>query len=629
MTEPTIPPAPRQLTADQLLLNWGYSHDTPAQLKTHAEACLQHYGRRSGELVVSMGLADPEYIESLMADKPHNTLVLEYLAEKLPEVRAERQRLLALKFRLPYFADLEEKDLHEQLKLPAVRQRCAELNALLLTSLNGTPLLAFADYDALAEYAQMGRIERMNDPIQAAVPSGLVLALAAQGVLLRLTQWDTDGTGRVNSQSAMDNFWASGMARTESERLLARIMDYALLRRATDISFLPQLNGTVSVMVRVYGDLASVEFCPVLSVEATQEVTRFLLSKSRAGDGGRLREPDGGQFVYKGATQEVFIRASFIPADRFGMDQDRISVSLRILPRASGGIDLARLGLQKPVLVAIEHALRRSQGLIVLAGPTNSGKSTTIAGLVGKHIQMFGEAKKRISLEDPVERQLPGITQISVESSFAELMRHILRHDPDVVWVGEIRDGFSASACVRAATSGHLVLSTVHANDSILAFRAIGNYVAQQAQEGGGATASAFDLAESLTLLISQRLVKRLCSHCKCPSTLTDAEIEALQQYLRSDAKHVNEEDVLRQLTSQPIFQASDTGCPNCQYTGFAGEMTLSEVLPVTRDVRRLFSARTDSLDYEALVPHRGMSLFESALDRVVTGMAEPSILFI
>lgn len=614
----------------ELLSAWGFDSGAPAQLREHAEQAVRAEGLTSGDLVVAQGLASREVVEELALGKPHNTLFLESLAEKIPEIRLERQRLLAIKFRLPYFEVLGEQDLHPVLEeVPAIRQRCAELNALLIETPDKLAVLAFADYDALAEYAQMGRIEAQNDPIQQVFHRNLVLGLAAPNVLMRLTQWDSDNSERVLTASSMDNFWTTGMARTEAERLLARILDYALMRRATDVAIVPQVNGTASVMVRLYGELTPVEICPVLSVSLSQEISRFLLSKSRAGDGGRLREPADGQFVYKGSTSEVFIRSSFIPADRFGLDQDRISMSLRILPRASGGVALASLNLQQPVLDAIKLALMRSQGLIVLAGPTNSGKSTTIAGLVSEHIEMFGDARKRISLEDPVERQLSGLTQISVANNFAALMRAILRHDPDLVWVGEIRDGFSASACVRAATSGHLVLSTVHANDAILAFRAIGNYLTQQSQEAGGSGASKFDLAESLTLLIGQRLVKQLCPHCKKTHVLPEEQQAALKVYLDAETNIENKDEVLARLAASHLFVASPEGCAHCQGTGFKGEVPISEVLPVTRTVRGLFSTPTEGLDYGALTQHRGLSLFESALGRVLAGDAEPNVLFI
>lgn len=615
---------------NQLLTAWGFESDAPEQLREHAKQAVRAEGLTSGDLVVAQGLATRETVEELALGKPHNTLFLESLAEKIPEIRQERQRLLAVKFRLPYFEVLGEQDLHPLLEqVPAVRQRCAELNALLIETPDKIAVLAFADYDALAEYAQMGRIEAQADPIQQALSRHMVLGLASPGVLMRLTQWDSDNSGRVLSASTMDNFWTTGMARTEGERLLARVLDYALMRKATDVSIVPQVNGTASVMVRIYGELTPVEICPVLSVNLSQEISRFLLSKSRAGDGGRLREPADGQFTYKGSTTEVYIRSSFIPADRFGMDQDRISVSLRILPRATGGVELATLNLQQPVLDAIKLALMRSQGLIVLAGPTNSGKSTTIAGLVSEHISMFGDSRKRISLEEPVERQLAGITQISVANNFAALMRAILRHDPDLVWVGEIRDGFSASACVRAATSGHLVLSTVHANDAILAFRAIGNYLTQQSQEAGGSGASKFDLAESLTLLIGQRLVKQLCPHCKTTHVMPKEQLDALALYLEAETSIKDQQAVLDKLKSSHLAIASPGGCAHCQNTGFKGEVPISEVLPVTRVVRGLFSTPTEGLDYAALTGYRGLSLFESALGRVVAGEAEPNILFI
>ena len=627
MSESTYLP----LHADEYLQQWGFSQDPPPALREHAEHCERYGGQPLVEVLTGLGLATREAVQGALANRPSNVLPLEHVAQSIPALREHALRVTAVTRRLPFFAVLEPQWSSDAPELSeAAQSRLEELNAAHLRTPGGRDVLAFSELAGLLSFSQCGPLERERDPLHQAVTSQTVLALAAPALVAKAGH---RGAGqeamRVVTSSAQDNHWSPGQAKTEAERTLARILDEALSRRATDVEIAPQRDGTARLRLRIYGDMTGLERHSVLSPETAREVVNFLVSRSRAGDGGRLRKAADGQMTYKNAQTECFIRASFIPADRFGLDFDMISASLRLLPRTAKSISLRELNLQPVVNDEVRRALMRTQGLIVLAGPTNSGKSTTIAGVVGEHIQMFGGTKKRLSLEDPVERYLDGITQISVEGNFAELVRALLRHDPDLVWVGEIRDSFSAGACVRAATSGHVVLSTVHANNSILAFRAISNYLRKDTGEAtGGGGASLFDLAESVSLLIGQRLVKRLCPHCRQPHRVTKDERELLRGYLQSEGQAElwpRVEEVFR----QPIHKALEGGCDHCNGQGYVGEMPVNEVLPITREVRDIFSRSDSSLDFAALSGHRLNTLAQSALTLVERGDTEFASLFI
>lgn len=619
-------------TADisKALTEWGFASDTPAALKTHAHLCLAHQRQRVGDIVVSLGLAGREQIEQTLSSKPSNVLTLEHLTQSIPALREHSLRILAISRGLAYLSVIEERWVEAGRDLPTTaRARLDELNAAYLVTPDDKPMVVFSDLGSLLTFSQVGRIERTDDPVRQGVGGEPLVALAAPAVVARAASLDAESADlRVMSASAQDNFWSSSQARTDGERILARLLDEALNRRATDIELAPLRDGTARVRFRIYGDLGPPERHALLSPEFSREIVNFLVSRSRAGDGGRLRHPADGQITYKNASSETFIRCSFIPADRFGLDFDMISTSLRLMPRTARNITLGELNLSPAVTEQVHKALVKTQGLIVLAGPTNSGKSTTIAGIVGEHLAMFGPTRKRLSLEDPVERYLDGITQISVESNFAELMRSLLRHDPDMVWVGEIRDAFSAAACVRASTSGHVVLSTVHANNSILAFRAIANYLRKDTGEASGAGASLFDLAESLSLLIGQRLVKRLCPHCKMPAKATAEDRELIKFYLESEGQAYLVEKTLATI-DRGVFVANEKGCKHCSRIGYIGELPVNEVLPATREVREIFSRSESRLDFNALSQHRLNTLAEAALELVERGETEMSSLFI
>lgn len=614
----------------QLIKKWGFASSTPSNLVLHAEQCVQYDGSPIERIVAGLGLAPSEQVLSVMSSKPSNLLAIEHLAQSLPSLREHITRIAAISRKLPYLSDIDENLVKDTPDLSAAANlKLDELNCAFIITPDKKPLLIFSDLNSLLRFSQMGVLERQKDPLREAIGQEPSLALASAAAISKISRADVAPEAiRVVSSSAQDNYWTPSQAKTEAERTLARMLDEALSRRATDIEIAPMRDGTAKVRIRIYGDMTTLERHSVLSPETAKEITNFLVSRSRAGDGGRLRKAADGQMTYKNAQTEVFIRASFIPADRFGLDFDMISSSLRLLPRTAKNISLKELNLEPRVNEEVRQALMRTQGLIVLAGPTNSGKSTTIAGVVGEHLKMFGNTKKRLSLEDPVERYLEGITQISVDSNFAELVRALLRHDPDLVWVGEIRDAFSAAACVRAATSGHVVLSTVHANNSILAFRAISNYLRKDTGEASGGGASLFDLAESVSLLIGQRLVKKLCPHCRQEKEVTAEELNLAKNYLVAEGQAALYEKVKR-IVSKGIYQAHPEGCKHCSGTGYAGELPVNELLPASREVRDLFAKSDSGLDFASLSSHRVSTLAENALTLISRGDTEFESLFI
>lgn len=615
--------------AEQLAESWGFPPSEYPDVLAMARLSSRLRGDKTGKIVAALGLANEDEIEALLASKPSNVLTLEYLSGRLQGVRTEAQKLLATIHGHVYFDEIDPSLVHPlQIENENVKRRCDELNAILLKTPLNKALLVFSDYSILTAYSQEGRLERLNDPIRRELPS-VGVGLGDPGQIIRATrQGSQDGGKRILATSAIDNFWAGTSAKTDAERVLARLLESAIESRCTDIAIEPQRDGTAKVRFRRFGDMVKPEWHGSLDVDTNKEICRFLISRSRAGDGGRLRNPAGGQITYKSSSSEVFIRCDFIPADRAGLDHDMISVDLRLLPKVTRPIYLEELGLPALSIKEMRNALMLSQGMIIVSGPTNSGKSTTIAGAVGEHHKLFGDSKKRLSLEDPVERYLEGITQITVDNNFAELMRHILRHDPDLVWIGELRDGYSATSCVRAATSGHIVLSTVHANDAVLTFRAISNYLRKQAAEAEGAGASIFDLAESLSLIVAQRLVKTVCRAEGCWSLQKPSEEErlALISYMKKEGleAHLPRVEALLE-RGVPVAK----GCPVCGGTGAAGEVPIQELLPVTRAVKDLLGKSEEGYLYSDVAKFRTNTLFESALDRVEAGDVPLSGLFI
>ncbi len=263
------------------------------------------------------------------------------------------------------------------------------------------------------------------------------------------------------------------------------------------------------------------------------------------------RLPQDGRFSIKAAGKEVDVRVSTVPTNA-GED-----VALRLLDQKKQLLSLDALGVTPNIVQLLRAALRKSHGLILVTGPTGSGKTTTLYS--GLRDIVDGE-KKIITVEDPVEYDIPGISQIPVNAeigvTFANTLRSILRHDPDVILVGEIRDRETAEIAVQAALTGHLVLSTVHTNSAV---GAVGRLLNMGVAD--------YLLASSLIAVTGQRLVRKLCPHCRKPAAI-DAPL-AEKFGLPLGAK---------------IFQAA--GCAECGQIGYRGRLPICEFLTVNAAVR-------------------------------------------
>lgn len=563
---------------------------------------------RAGDVVVALKLASREEVEAALADKPRGVRTVEWLGQKLPAVAAHATRILTLHEGLSYIDAFDGLLPHPLLAARAeLRAQCDRVGAMVF-ALDGGALVVFTEYENLRRYRQMGQEQRLRDPIYTALAGERITLACGEKVRLIEQLRDMGASGPRDVADFTDNVWLSVDVASDAQRRLARILDEAILREATDVALVPLRNGRVQVNYRRHGRMRRSE---ELDRATAEEVTLFLLAKSRANpEGGRLFAPRNGQLVFRGAAGEVFIRASFIPADRGGASYDLISVSLRLLPRSVKSLSLDDLRLPARFIEAARTQLSFSQGLVVLAGPTNSGKSTTIAGLVGEHIRLFGHTQKRLSIEDPVERYLDGITQISVppymDNGFATIFADVLRHDPDLIWIGEVREPQTALTCVRAASSGHMVFTTLHANDTLTAYKALANMVDE---------ARRFDLVESLAMIIGQRLVERVCPHCcRRDEAPTPAERAAFEFYARMHG--------LSEPLPERVVHARAEGCEHCNHEGYIGIVPVLEVLPVTREVKDVLLASVTP-NFHEVARHRSFTLFDSALERVRAGEVE------
>jgi type IV pilus assembly protein PilB len=318
----------------------------------------------------------------------------------------------------------------------------------------------------------------------------------------------------------------------------------AYLRQASDIHIDPWPKSMV-VRFRVDGKLElHSELPPGMQIEL---VSRF---KVLAGmDIAERRAPQDGRFTFSppGHSIQIDIRAATLPT-KYGE-----RMTLRLLALQTESLTLDRLGLESTCRHSIESFLRRSQGMMILTGPTGSGKTTTLYASI--RLLLTERNLNVMTIEDPIEYAIEGVAQCEVDGadkvSFAKALRSILRHDPDVVMIGEIRDRETAEIAMKAALTGHLVLSTLHTNSSAATVSRLLDIGLEP-----------YLVAGTLRLAISQRLSRKLCRHCRIPRGLTESEASLLNR---------------PHLVGQTIYEPG--GCIYCAGRGYSGRIGLYELL--------------------------------------------------
>jgi len=343
-------------------------------------------------------------------------------------------------------------------------------------------------------------------------------------------------------------------------RLVNVLISRALDMRASDIHFEP-FERNFQVRTRVDGVLYDLDQPPKTMQAAIISRLKLMANLNIA----ERRLPQDGKIKLKFGNREVDIRVSCVPTI-YGE-----SVVLRLLAQESVDYSLNSLGMDSQHLAYIEALIERPFGMILVTGPTGSGKTTTLYGVLRK---LNSVTRKIITVEDPVEYQISGINQVQVKPqidlTFANALRSLVRQDPDVLLIGEIRDKETADIAIESALTGHLVLSTLHTNDApgaITRLRDIG--------------IESFLMADSLLAILAQRLVRLLCPLCKEPYEAREVDQARIREVLPE--------------VSSAITLYHNKGCDKCGYTGFRGRKAIFEVLPVSETIRSAIVAAKDA----------------------------------
>ncbi|MDP2027143.1 GspE/PulE family protein [Sulfuriferula sp.] len=508
---------------------------------------------RLGELLVQQKLLSEAQLQLALAEQKRSGRKLgRFFVENGFVTEDEISGALAQQLNIPYI-DLKYYNFNPDTVRLLPETQARRFRAIALEDRGGALLFGLADPTDLFAYDEISRIVKRN----------IELAVVNEGELLqtidriyRKTEEITD-FARELEQDLGDTYVdfgalgaTAGLEEAPVVKLLQSVFDDATQVRASDIHIEPQ-EGRLQIRFRIDGVLH-------LQTESDIKIASALALRLKLMSGLDISEkrlPQDGRFAIKVKQQQIDVRISTMPT-QYGE-----SVVMRLLNQSGTTLKLDSIGMPPGMLERFRAILRRPNGLVLVTGPTGSGKTTTLYGALA---ELNTLERKLITVEDPVEYRLPGINQVQVndkiELTFARVLRSALRQDPDVVLVGEMRDQDTAQIGMRAAMTGHLVLSTLHTNDAASTpIRLLDMGVPR------------YMVATSIQVVLAQRLVRIICASCSEDYALKPTEHEWLKAEL-GDAV-----DTRRYLYGR--------GCAHCSGTGYRGRTGVYEMLEMTEAV--------------------------------------------
>ncbi|WP_338848456.1 GspE/PulE family protein [Massilia sp. W12] len=505
---------------------------------------------RLGEILVQQKLLTEEQLIAALGEQKRSGRKLGRVVVELGHVTEEQiSGALAKQLAIPYI-NLKFFNLQADVVRQMPETQARRFRAIVLEERRGGLLIGMADPTDLFAYDEISRQVKKNIDLAVVNESELLQTIDR---FYRRTDDITDFARELELDlgDTLVDFGAlavtPGLEEAPVVKLLQSVFDDAVQVRASDIHIEPQ-EGRLHIRFRIDGVLhlqteADIKIAPALAL-------RLKLMSDL--DISEKRLPQDGRFAVKVRQQRVDVRISTMPT------QHGESVVMRLLNQGGVNLRLDALGMPLAMLKRFRSIIQRPNGLVLVTGPTGSGKTTTLYSALS---ELNSLEKKLITVEDPVEYRIAGINQVQVnekiELNFARVLRSALRQDPDILLVGEMRDQETAQIGLRAAMTGHLVLSTLHTNDAAstplrLTDMGVPRYM----------------VSSSLQVVLAQRLVRLICESCTEPHSLSTAEYEWLQAVQGEQAN------------AQGYFHGR--GCAHCNGMGYRGRIGVYEMLEVT-----------------------------------------------
>ncbi|MDR2031222.1 MAG: Flp pilus assembly complex ATPase component TadA [Azoarcus sp.] len=503
---------------------------------------------RLGDLLIQEGLLTDEQLKFALEEQKRSGRKLGRIFVDSGFVTEDAiSNILARQLHIP-FVDLRQLQYKEELIRLLPETMARRYRAMVLGEKNSVLQIGMTDPTDLRAYDEISHAVRRNIDVAVVSESQLMATIDR---VYRHTEEIAGLAKELTSEMAdipVEFGELLGLSATAEDapvvKLLHMVFEEALRSRASDIHIEPQ-ESNLRIRFRIDGVLH-------VQTEADAKIASAVALRLKLMSGLDISEkrlPQDGRFHIKVRNASVDIRISTLPT-QYGE-----SVVMRLLAQSQSLLSLDHMNIPPRVLDRLRHALHRPSGMVLVTGPTGSGKTTTLYAALN---ELNSPEKKIITVEDPVEYRLPGLNQVQVHEkidlSFGKVLRTVLRQDPDIVLVGEMRDTETAEIGMRAAMTGHLVLSTLHTNDAMTTpIRLLDMGVPR------------YMVALSVQLVLAQRLVRTLCENCKAPAVLQPHEREWLRYELHE------------QVDAHTYYRGQ--GCAHCNNTGFQGRSGVYEFL--------------------------------------------------
>ena len=533
---------------------------------------------RLGNLLLERGLVSADQLDEARTEQARTGRPLgRLLLERQALSEADLAKVVADAAGLEY-VDLDEHPL-DPTATAVISDVMARRYTALPVSWDGDDLVvAMADPSNVVAVDDIRSITRADVRVVVSTPSCITSAIDRS----HRVDADVEETTSLALDSAEDEEDLSHLREVTEDapvvRLVNLLIRQAVQDRASDIHIEPA-ERDVRIRYRVDGVLHDVMRTPKRVQNGLVSRLKIMADLNIA----ERRMPQDGRVSVQLAGRQVDLRVATLPTV-FGE-----KVVLRVLDKGTAMLDLADLGFLPGTRARFETAFSKPYGTILVTGPTGSGKSTTLYATLNR---LNDPAKNIITVEDPVEYRLPGINQVQVNTraglTFAAALRSILRSDPDIVLLGEIRDRETAAIAMEAAITGHLVLSTVHTNDAA----STPTRLVEMGLEP-------YLVSSAVDCIVAQRLARRLCERCKEPYEPTSVELSAVGWDIATEAK------------PERLWRA--VGCGACSRKGYQGRFALHEVLLVTEELESLIAERAHSEDLRKVAVAQGMQTLRQA----------------
>jgi MSHA biogenesis protein MshE len=545
---------------------------------------------RLGDLLIQQGLLTDEQLKFALDEQKRSGRKLGRIVVESSFVTEEAiSKALAKQLRID-FIDLKHFNPRPELIRLLPEAQARRFRAIALDEVDGKLRIGFVDPTDMQAYDEIARVIRRDIDL-AVVTESQLLALIDRvyrrteeisGLAKELTAEMGDVPVEFGDLLGM----STGAEEAPVVKLLQTVFEEALRLRASDIHIEPQ-EKSLRIRFRIDGVLH-------VQTEADAKIATAMALRLKLMSGLDISEkrlPQDGRFAIKVRNSPVDVRISTMPT-QYGE-----SVVMRLLSQSTGLLGLDRLNMPPRILERLRNCVRRPSGMVLVTGPTGSGKTTTLYASLS---ELNTTEKKIITVEDPVEYRLPGINQVQVHEkidlSFERVLRSALRQDPDIVLVGEMRDQMTAEIGMRAAITGHMVLSTLHTNDVISTpIRLLDMGVPR------------YMVALSLQMVLAQRLVRVICENCAEPHTPAPHEHEWLHYELGDKV--------------DTYSYKQGRGCAHCGTTGYTGRTGVYEMLEMTNELVESIN-RDDTGDFvqTARKQMAGETLRRDAVRLVVQG---------